>query len=157
MLHKEDEKSIPTGVSIYALLCNSINDLNLYYKCSIKCYEKEEITSAANHVQLIPLALSRIEFENIRRIKNWNRNNNPYILKEFEEEDRYKIFDIIYDYPKRTPDLIKEWIKLFLMGTQNFNVFLVDKETGRTCEALVIDRINIEKYFEVSNANLKMN
>lgn len=92
---------MPTASTVHALLCNTINkNLNLYYDCAIDCYSGVETNLCSNHIRLTTLGLTRHQFESVRRIKNWNRNMNPYVLKQFEEEDRYKVFDIIYEYPK---------------------------------------------------------
>ena len=94
-------KNIQKCNNIHALICNTINrNLNLYYHCEIDCFNDEETNLASNHIRITTLCLTRSQFETVRNLKNWNRNMNPYVLRNFQEEERFKILDIIYDYPR---------------------------------------------------------
>ncbi len=87
--------------------------------------------------------LDPVILEQLRKIKNWKTSNE---LSSFSVEDQHDILEIIF---KRKP-LEPDWIKLFLLGTENFHVYLVDRTTGHTQEVLIIRKSDMKNYLEVA-------
>ena len=131
---------------MFAFLSNTINEQTFYYLSGINCFSNENTKEASHFLELRALVLEPHILENLRRFTNWGTSNT---LSSFSQSDRLKILKIIYgrnEYGR----LAFDWIKLFLLGTENYHVYLVNKRTGKTCEVLFINKADMESYFEVA-------
>ena len=138
---------LPSESNLFAFLSNRINSRqNIYYLSGINCFKDQDTSLASNHLELRTIVLKDEILYELRRITRRRSIND---LSRFPPSDRHKILDIIYRQ-NRNLSLAKDWIKLLLLGTSNFYVFLADKGTGRTCETLIIDKNDLEEYL-VSN------
>jgi hypothetical protein len=108
----------------------------------INGFANEDTSLASNGLELRALELDPVRLEKLRKIKNWNTRNE---LSSFPVEDQHDILEIIY----KRKALESDWIKLFLLGTENYHVYLVDKTTGHTKEVLIIRKSDMEYYLEV--------
>lgn len=140
----DPETTLPPKTNVFSLLCNTINNQTFYYLSGINCFADEDTNLASNCLELRALVLNCAILEKLRRIKNWKTSNK---LSSFLASDRYKILEIIY----KRKALESDWIKLFLLGTENYHVYLVDKTTGQTSEVLLIRKADMENYLEATS------
>ena len=137
------ETTLPSNTNVFSFLSNTINNQTFYYLSGINCFADENTNLASNSLELRALVLDPSILKQLRKIRNWKTSNR---LSEFLTPDRYNILEIIY----RRKALESDWIKLFLLGTENYHVYLVDKSTGVTREVLFITKSDMENYLEVA-------
>ena len=139
------ENTLPKSSIAYAFLSNSINNHTIYYLSGINCFKDENTSSASNHIELRTLVLNDRVLQKLRKIRNW-RSGIVQNLGTFTPQERSYIFDSIYGENRENLRLATDWIKLVLLGTKNYYVFLTSQDTGVTCEGLMINRTYIENY-----------
>jgi hypothetical protein len=119
----DPETILPPSTNLYSFLRNTINNQTFYFLSGINGFANEDTSLASNGLELRALELDPVRLEKLR--KNWNTLNE---LSSFPVEDQHYILEIIYKRKALESDLIK----LFLLGTENYHVYLVDKTTGHT-------------------------
>ena len=140
------EITLPTETNLYVFLSNTINNQTFYYLSGINCLANEDQSLASNALELRALVLNPSILKELRIIRNWGTSNT---LSSFLSCDRNRILELIYGRAE-LGRLASDWIKLFLLGTENYNVYLVNKDTGETSEVLFIKKIDMERFFEVT-------